>query len=475
MSNPNSYSDDQTEPVRRSTKWYVPTNQKFLFGALILFFASIIIFISLMHFGVIQLNQDRINLIAITMLLTWSGILVGYYVWAIYHYNINLGYPQRYWDILWQKIREARIRKQTGQELIEPEPEVPNENPYRFETLGLPHGTVRGTIALTLLVGALAMLILAIGAVQTDPTDMVSSKLTEGQSILFNRLFDFFVVAFQMMIAFYFGANSLRYLKGYKGSDSQSAPDPDSPPPAGEDPPLVEGPPATDPTEDTPPVSGEDPVDGSPVGPMGKQEFQQKATALGLEPAFLRAITELASNGKGFLPPESDGTADGRLSLRFDGKAFYDALKTAGKDADAIAAQHPKVCWTACESLPAQTGKEAYDLLEAAVEVARTQGLLEDFALLSGRWGLFGIPGKDYKAAGFTGIINFQSKQEISESNQFEAFITLCKQKGWMELLKGEAAKKFVAAWWGNCGTTLSMEEELKDLYNQYVQEGWNS
>ena len=131
--------------------------------------------------------------IAIDMILLWTGVLVGYYSWAIYFYNINLGLTNEDWA-------EIREKEERGDPV-----EVRQKNPHEGQTLGLPDGTIRGTLALSLAVGALALLIASLG---------IDTKMPLNQ--LFVDTFDFFKTAFLMMIAFYFGNKSLQYLN-YQG------------------------------------------------------------------------------------------------------------------------------------------------------------------------------------------------------------------------------------------------------------------
>lgn len=137
--------------------------------------------------------QHFYSLIALAIMVVWFGILMGYYTWAIYFYNINLGLT----DEDWAEIRE---RKKYNPEGVD----EPKENPNINQTLGLPTGTVRGTVALTLLIGGLGMTIAALG---------MDNELPANSFLVDN--FDFFKTAFLMMIAFYFGNKSLEML-GYK-------------------------------------------------------------------------------------------------------------------------------------------------------------------------------------------------------------------------------------------------------------------
>lgn len=126
---------------------------------------------------------------AVCIMTVWIAMLIGYYAWAIYFYNINLGLTNEDWA-------EARIQKE-----INPTYEERSENPNKEHTLGLPPGTVRGTLTLTLMVAALALTIAYMGE---------GNSLENNQFFIDN--FDFFKQAFLMMIAFYFGSKSLEYI-----------------------------------------------------------------------------------------------------------------------------------------------------------------------------------------------------------------------------------------------------------------------
>lgn len=139
-------------------------------------------------------NTDLYSMYALVLLLIWFSILIGYYGWAIYFYNINLGLTNQDWAEIRQKQKDN--------------PDVPvdspSENPHVGETLGLPPGTIRGTLALTMMIGGLAIAIAALG---------MKSEFRQNTFLVDNL--DFFKTAFLMMIAFYFGNKSLEMI-GYK-------------------------------------------------------------------------------------------------------------------------------------------------------------------------------------------------------------------------------------------------------------------
>jgi len=145
-------------------------------------------------------NENFIyKMISINIILLWIGVLIGYYSWVIYFFNINFGLTNQDWA-------EIREKTRSGEPV-----EYPTKNPHFEQTLGLPEGTVRGTLALSLAVGALAMLVASLG---------IDNTMSANE--LFIDTFDFFKTAFLMMIAFYFGNKSLQYLNPVKGAPSQT-------------------------------------------------------------------------------------------------------------------------------------------------------------------------------------------------------------------------------------------------------------
>lgn len=132
---------------------------------------------------------DIFSTLGIGLIIVWIAIMVLYYSWGIYFYNVNLGLTDNDWNKLEQNDgTDPTVQNRTA-------------NPEKGESLGLPSGSVRATIALSVLVGGLALFIASMGR---------NSFLKENQVMV--DYFDFFKTAFLMMIAFYFGGKSLETL-----------------------------------------------------------------------------------------------------------------------------------------------------------------------------------------------------------------------------------------------------------------------
>ncbi len=133
--------------------------------------------------------------IAVLMIIVWVGIVISYYAWALHFYHINYGWTEK----RWQEQEEARASNPAAERV------EPTENPNKAETLGLPTGTVRGTLAISLLVIGLALLVASFS---------FESKLQASEYLVDN--FEYIKTAFLLMIAFYFGNKSLEFLKDRK-------------------------------------------------------------------------------------------------------------------------------------------------------------------------------------------------------------------------------------------------------------------
>jgi MFS family permease len=165
--------------------------------------------------GVYALHNSAFHSIAMAVIILWACVFLGYFMWGVYFYNINLGITEEEWE----RIEENKRKKSRGEYYSEDElKEEPRFNPYADQTFGLPPGTVRGMIAFTLLFGSISMLIMSIG----------SKDCTECQAVIRDQ-YEFFKTAFLMMIAFYFGTRALEYLQPNKSGVTLKQPTPSNP------------------------------------------------------------------------------------------------------------------------------------------------------------------------------------------------------------------------------------------------------
>lgn len=406
--------------------------------ALFIFLAAIVIFGA---FG-FQTGQERL---AVSLLLFWVGILLSYYVWAIYYYNINLGYSEKEWQAMWLRADTAKRRKDAGMDYDQDDLKLPEDNPYKDETFGLPAGTVRGTIALTLLMGGISMFIMSIGNPRFN----------------FYENFDFFIQAFLMMVAFYFGSKALGYLSTDKSKKAEKEIPPETPS-------LPQTPSALESVVEKAVKKVTEKKEAEELEtefPQVKQQEENKkltdeaiietARSLKIEPAVLKAVTAVESSGSGFLQ-------DGRPKILFEGHIFWRELKKRNVDPAQYAVAHQDILYEKWTRKYYKGGAGEYDRLE------RAKLINEDAALCSASWGLFQIMGFNHKLAGFETVKDYVEKMYESEKEHLKAFLNFIKSQKMLPLLKEKNWAAFAKRYNGPAYAKNKYDIKLADAYERY-------
>jgi N-acetylmuramoyl-L-alanine amidase len=415
-------------------------------------------------------HDNLFQAVGLVTAIIWIGAFLMYFMWAVYHYNINYGLT----DEDWEKIYQAEKRFKQGLPVREVELEAPKSNPYRSQTFGLPPGTVRGMIAFTLLIGGMSLLIVSFG-----------TEYTGAELALVRQQFEFFETAFLMMIAFYFGDKSLRYLKdrwtdpnrGTGNNNGYRRPDPDGGN-GGKD----RGPDPSEPRDqiytenkalkkeeleyavvnDLPPPATTATISKDSSAPLSmmtsisseieyvqigdnvhqkilSDEFikdtldnlKAKENIL-LSLPVIKAIVSVESAGRGHLP-------DGRPKILFEGHKFWYWLTQKGENPRSLQADHGNIIyekWTKAHYLK---GAGEYQRLEAAKKIDAKA------AIYSTSWGLFQILGENLehniKGRNYRDALEFEEKQYESEEIHFLDFLEFIKTK----TVRGKALIHYVS------------------------------
>jgi hypothetical protein len=146
---------------------------------------------------------DVFQILAASIIITWILLVIGYYIWAIRFYCINLGWTDADWAAKsGNPVQAEALGDMSKATSVNVDTVEPDQNPNKEQSMGLPEGTVRATIALSMLVAGLAMTIASFSMNNTFPLNA-----------LFIDHYEFFKTGFLMMIAFYFGSKSLDILR----------------------------------------------------------------------------------------------------------------------------------------------------------------------------------------------------------------------------------------------------------------------
>jgi hypothetical protein len=388
--------------------------------------------------------------IGISIILIWFMIFLPYLAWAVYFYNINSGKTNEEWEAISRRNQE----REKGEEEVIP------VNPYKDETFGLPKGTIRGSIAITLMVGALSMFVVAIG----HPYILRTNEF-------FHENFEFFKTAFLMMIAFYFGGKSLEYLRERWTIDTGSPANPRSGTGSTgaprRDPEIEE----SEEKEVFPKMSayklngsnGTEKVNGTPTSLNGhlkadskenglseiqplmtevhlipteqkeatkelaQDEIEDHAKTLGVDLAALKAVIAVESSGKGFLE-------DGRPKILFEGHIFWrqlDKIKDTTKINPAdMAVNHPEIVYPRWTKKFYKGGAAEYQRYGTACMIH------DEAAKKSASWGMFQIMGFNHKACGFDTVDAFVNAMSLNEHEQLKAFTKFCEHEKLLDSLR---------------------------------------
>ncbi|MGB3465976.1 MAG: hypothetical protein WBA74_11930 [Cyclobacteriaceae bacterium] len=164
-------------------------NNKLIFVALILGYLAMLALITTVIAFIRDSDQFFFNLAA-SLLVSWILTVMIFYVWAVYYFHIHLAVDEEELSPLAGQTENIGKAVAFGNKLL--------KNPHLGETLGLPRGTIRGTMALSLLIAGLSLLIASLEMNQTFDANS-----------LFIDNYEFIKTAFLMVIAFYFGHKSI--------------------------------------------------------------------------------------------------------------------------------------------------------------------------------------------------------------------------------------------------------------------------
>lgn len=404
--------------------------------------------------------------VAAIIILGWLGIMLAFYAWAIYFYNVNFGLTNEDWEKIKRVNEESDQLKALGMEPVKEPIEAPSENPYKDETFGLPPGTVRATIAITVLVAGLSMLLVSF---DKDAIDHIS---------VHEKYLEFFKTAFLMMIAFYFGTQSLKILKSGNDSTSTSGSTDSDEKKSNKD---------TSKSSDTSSVNVNEvkAVSDAKVQPVKEVEEKEEepshimkaternsvskkitnedilkcAQELGnIEPALVSAVLTVESSGGGFLQ-------DGRPKILFEGHVFWKNLVKKGIDPKPYALSDPDIVyqkWT--KQFYSKTSSGEYTRLDKAIAIDR------ESALKSASWGLFQILGDNYKAAGFASVEDFVEAQKESEYQQLRSFMNFIKSQDLVKYLVNHDWRGFASRYNGPGYEANQYHLKLEEAYAKHVR-----
>jgi hypothetical protein len=195
---------------------------------------------------------------------------------------------------------------------------------------------------------------------------------------------------------------------------------------------------------------------------LTKQDFVDAALEIGVEPAALRAVADVESGGRGFLP-------DGRPKILFEGHVFWRELQKRGIDPVPLAVQHPTIVYKTWTRQHYFGGAKEYVRYETA------KAINAEAAIASTSWGVFQMMGFNYSACGFIGITEFLWAHKESEREHLLAVSKWMRHNGLAKRLQAKDWEGFARGYNGPGYKQNRYDEKLATAYAKRVAEGWNA
>jgi len=190
---------------------------------------------------------------------------------------------------------------------------------------------------------------------------------------------------------------------------------------------------------------------------ISDKDIIETAKQIGVEPAALKAIALVESNGSGFLP-------SGKCKILFEGHIFWRQLVIAGINPNKLLLENRNILFEVWDKTKYIGGEGEYPRLEQAKKINI------DCALKSASWGLFQIMGFNHKTCGFNDVKQFVESMQQSEANQLKAVSSFIKNDPLLiNPLKNKDWAAFAKRYNGNGYAANQYDTKLLLAYNKSV------
>lgn len=187
---------------------------------------------------------------------------------------------------------------------------------------------------------------------------------------------------------------------------------------------------------------------------LTEQDYINAASILSVEVACIKAVTEVESQGQGFL--------NGKPKILFEPHIFWKELKARGIDPNLHTAGNEDILYLKWGAKPYGKFSAQHAKLERAIKIN------EDAALASASWGAFQILGKYYYECGYASIKDFVADMYKGEAEQLNAFCKLIKYRHLDDELREHLWSQFALAYNGEQYKKNAYHLKLPAAYTKY-------
>lgn len=190
---------------------------------------------------------------------------------------------------------------------------------------------------------------------------------------------------------------------------------------------------------------------------LSEKDIAKTAAELNLEPALVKTVIAVESNGSGFL-------ADGRPKILFEGHIFWNELKKRNIPPQSLSDRDTGILYPKWTKQFYKGGTLEYERLERAIRLSGNAAGTEA-ALCSASWGLFQIMGFHYAALGYDSVIDFAGEMKLSEGNQLHIFSKFLMINNLVGLLQKKRWAEFARRYNGSGYKQNKYDEKLEKAY----------
>lgn len=184
------------------------------------------------------------------------------------------------------------------------------------------------------------------------------------------------------------------------------------------------------------------------------------ADEFNLEVAVVKAVQEVESSGRGFLP-------DNRPTILFEGHIFWRELKQAGINPKPLVNGNENVLYEKWTKTFYEGKAAEYTRLEKARNI-NTKAKLFEAALSSASWGMFQIMGFNAHKGGAFDVIDFVTKMKRSEAEQLKSFGHFIDNTKLLVPLRNKEWATFARGYNGRGYKANQYDVRLKNAYLKY-------
>ncbi|MBD2102205.1 N-acetylmuramidase family protein [Leptolyngbya sp. FACHB-261] len=197
-----------------------------------------------------------------------------------------------------------------------------------------------------------------------------------------------------------------------------------------------------------------------PLLALTQADCIEAAALINVEPAALRTVADVESNGTGYL-------SDGRLKILFEGQVFWQELQDRGLDPQPLALRYPSIVYKTWTPEHYLGGVLEYSRLELAMQIHPTA------ALNAASWGMFQIMGFNHAGAGFSSVEAMVGAYARSVREQLISLARWLRNRGLDHLLNVQDWAEFARAYNGEGYAQNHYDLKLAERYQHWKSFGW--